>query len=89
MFCSETQVNNRLWKEFCNVFDCMPICAIVNDAIICMHGGISPELEDPWKQINAIQRPCPLPDEGLMCDLLWSDPDPALNGWEERWVIFF
>jgi len=79
----------RLWKEFCNVFDCMPICAIVNDAIICMHGGISPELEDPWKQINAIQRPCPLPDEGLMCDLLWSDPDPALNGWEERWVIFF
>ena len=26
-------------------------------------------------QISEIERPLQVPDEGLVCDLLWSDPD--------------
>ena len=40
---------------------------------MCMHGGLSPELVN-FNQIRRIARPCDVPDEGLLCDLLWSDP---------------
>ena len=32
-------------------------------------------------EINCIERPCNVPDEGLLCDILWSDPEPAVNGY--------
>ncbi|GAU98278.1 hypothetical protein RvY_09445-2 [Ramazzottius varieornatus] len=38
-----------------------------------MHGGLSPDLED-LDQIRRIARPLDVPDSGLVCDLLWSDP---------------
>jgi hypothetical protein len=47
-----------------------------------MHGGLSPELKD-LELINEIQRPCEVPDEGLMSDLVWSDPDTDIQGWED------
>ena len=52
----------------------------VADKIMCMHGGLSPDLED-LSQIMDIQRPTDVPDEGLLCDLLWSDPDMFCRGW--------
>ena len=35
----------RIWKEFQNVFNCLPIAALINDKILCFHGGLSPELK--------------------------------------------
>ena len=34
----------RLWKEFQDVFNCLPVAALVDDKILCMHGGLSPEM---------------------------------------------
>ena len=45
----------RLWKTFAGVFNCMPVSALVEQQILCMHGGISPELYD-LQQINKIER---------------------------------
>ena len=46
-----------------------------------MHGGLSPELSS-IDLIRSIQRPCDVPDKGLLCDLLWSDPErELLSGW--------
>lgn len=28
-------------------------------------------------------RPTDVPDTGLLCDLLWSDPDKDVQGWAE------
>jgi len=47
-----------------------------------MHGGLSPELIS-IDQINGIVRPTDIPDTGLLCDLLWSDPDPSVKMWGE------
>jgi serine/threonine-protein phosphatase PP1 catalytic subunit len=73
----------RLWKVFSDVFNCLPVSAIVDEKILCMHGGLSPEMER-LQQIADLHRPCDVPDVGLMCDLLWSDPDTGVNGWSEN-----
>jgi len=72
----------RLWKIFSDVFNCLPVAALVDEKILCMHGGLSPELDD-LQQIADLQRPCDIPDAGLLCDLLWSDPAP-IEGWAEN-----
>jgi len=33
------------------------------------------------RQIRDIRRPTDIPDRGLLCDLLWSDPDKDVRGW--------
>ena len=53
----------KAWKTFCDCFNYMPITAIVNDRILCMHGGLSQEL-DEISQLKEIHRPTDIPDEG-------------------------
>mmetsp|Transcript_10513 Transcript_10513/g.43787 ORF Transcript_10513/g.43787 Transcript_10513/m.43787 type:complete len:105 (+) Transcript_10513:890-1204(+) len=61
----------------------MPIAAIIDDRIFCTHGGLSPELTS-MEQIKRIPRPTDVPDQGLLCDLLWSDPEGEIRGWGEN-----
>lgn len=70
--------SHKLWKNFIDVFNTLPIAATINDKIFCIHGGLSPELLN-LKQIEQIQRPTDIPDKGLLADLLWSDPDPLVR----------
>ncbi|XP_010674072.1 serine/threonine-protein phosphatase PP1 isozyme 9 [Beta vulgaris subsp. vulgaris] len=74
--------NVRLWKIFTDCFNCLPVAALIDEKILCMHGGLSPELQN-LKQIDEVQRPTEIPDNGLLCDLLWADPDPRNEGWSE------
>jgi serine/threonine-protein phosphatase PP1 catalytic subunit len=69
----------KLWKTFTDCFNCLPVAAILDDKIICMHGGLGPDLETVDKIRNII-RPTDVPERGLLCDLLWSDPDDSSNG---------
>jgi len=73
----------KLWKIFTDCFNCLPVCALVEDKILCMHGGLSPDLKK-LDQIRDIERPTDVPDSGLLCDLLWSDPDKDISGWGEN-----
>lgn len=73
----------KLWKTFTDVFNCLPCGAIIDDKILCVHGGISPELTD-LKQLGNIVRPTDVPDTGLLCDIIWSDPDKEIDGWGEN-----
>ncbi|GAA0142777.1 protein phosphatase [Lithospermum erythrorhizon] len=72
--------NVRLWKVFTECFNVLPVAALIDEKIFCMHGGLSPELQH-LKQINELPRPTDIPDDGLLCDLLWSDPNPKIKGW--------
>ncbi|CAE7476549.1 gsp-2 [Symbiodinium natans] len=73
----------RLWKTFTDCFNCLPVSAVIEDKIVCMHGGLSPELNQ-LQQINQVVRPTDVPDTGLLCDLLWSDPEKEISGWGEN-----
>ncbi|VDQ11222.1 unnamed protein product [Trichobilharzia regenti] len=57
--------------------------AIVDEKIFCCHGGLSPDLHS-MEQIRRIMRPTDVPEQGLLCDLLWSDPDKDITGWGEN-----
>jgi serine/threonine-protein phosphatase PP1 catalytic subunit len=84
----------KLWKAFIDVFNVMPVAGTVGLApsfnfvpdpvMLCMHGGISPSLKD-YREINNIKRPCEIPEEGVLCDLVWSDPETEgptfVTGW--------
>ena len=72
--------NLKIWKAFIDVFNCLPIAASIDDKILLMHGGLSPELKSV-EQLKKIMRPTDVPEEGLLCDLLWSDPDMNCDGW--------
>ncbi|CAN0914153.1 Serine/threonine-protein phosphatase PP1 isozyme 9 [Linum grandiflorum] len=72
--------NVRLWKIFTDCFNALPVAALIDEKIICMHGGLSPDM-DHLDQIRQIERPTEVPDSGLLCDLLWSDPHPTNEGW--------
>ena len=70
----------KLWKIFTDCFNCLPVAALLDDKIICMHGGLGPDLEK-IDSIKNIIRPTDVPERGLLCDLLWSDPDDTVNGY--------
>lgn len=62
-----------VWKTFVNCFNCLPFAATVEDKIFCVHGGLSKDLRS-FDQIRNIKRPCDVPEDGLLCDLVWADP---------------
>jgi serine/threonine-protein phosphatase PP1 catalytic subunit len=37
--------NIKLWKTFTDCFNCLPVAALIDDKILCMHGGLSPDLQ--------------------------------------------
>jgi serine/threonine-protein phosphatase 2B catalytic subunit len=54
-------------------FCALPLAAVMNKQFLCIHGGLSPELNtlDDIRVIDRFREP---PTHGLMCDILWSDP---------------
>jgi serine/threonine-protein phosphatase PP1 catalytic subunit len=53
----------KLWKTFLDAFNNLPVAALIDDKILCMHGGLSPELHS-LEQIRNINRPTEVPESG-------------------------
>lgn len=73
----------KLWKIFTDCFNCLPIAAIIDEKIFCVHGGLSPE-HHSMEQLKTVKRPTDVADTGIVCDLLWSDPLRNQTGWGEN-----
>ena len=72
--------NSLPWKYFNEIFDLLPLCAVIDKTIFCVHGGLSP-LITTVDQIRLINRKGEIPHEGVICDLLWSDPTDENETW--------
>lgn len=72
--CKTKYGNASVWKACCQVFDYMTLGAIVDGKILCVHGGLSPEIRT-LDQVRIVARAQEIPHEGAFCDLVWSDPD--------------
>ncbi|KOM34961.1 hypothetical protein LR48_Vigan02g111100 [Vigna angularis] len=62
------------WTRFNQLFNYLPLAALVEKKIICMHGGIGRSINSV-EQIEKLERPITM-DAGsiILMDLLWSDP---------------
>ena len=49
----QNRFNITLWKRFVSAFNMLPVAALIEDKILCMHGGLSRDLKD-LKQIKDI-----------------------------------
>ena len=65
------------------MFDYLPIAAIIEGRILCVHAGISPEIKylDDFRAIDRFQE---IPHDGPFTDIVWSDPDDFESG---KWRI--
>ena len=73
--------NANAWEYFTDLFDYLPLAALVEGRIFCVHGGLSPYISTV-DQIRLINRKMEIPREGVFCDLMWSDPDDI-----ETWIV--
>lgn len=72
--CQQKYGNASVWKACCHVFDFLVLAAIVDGEVLCVHGGLSPEIRT-IDQIRVVARAQEIPHEGAFCDLVWSDPE--------------
>lgn len=76
--------NNLVFDRINRFFDFLPLAAIIEEKIICLHGGIGSSL-NYVEQIEALPRPLEVvhevtrEDEQLIVDILWSDPTDSDN----------
>lgn len=77
--CLRKYGNANVWKMFVDLFDYLPLAALIESKIFCPHGGLSPSV-NTIKDIMSFDRVQEIPHDGPVCDLMWSDPDER-DGW--------
>ncbi|OHT11712.1 Serine/threonine-protein phosphatase 6 catalytic subunit [Tritrichomonas foetus] len=61
--------------KLCNeLFDFLPMAAVIDNKIFCVHGGLSPDVR-ALEQIAVQERRQEIPSSGPISDLCWSDPE--------------
>jgi len=68
----------NVWRLFTDLFDYLPLAALVDRAVFCVHGGLSPSI-DTIDQVRSLTRFAEIPEDGPVCDLLWSDPAETMG----------
>ena len=53
--CLKKYGNTNVWRYCADVFDCLCLSAVVDNSVLCVHGGLSPSL-DTLDQIQDLQR---------------------------------
>ncbi|GJJ12971.1 hypothetical protein Clacol_007218 [Clathrus columnatus] len=63
----------KVYEACLTSFNALPIAALMDNRFLCLHGGLSPDMHT-LDDIQAIDRFREPPTEGILCDILWSDP---------------
>lgn len=70
----KAKYSSHMYDLFAEVFNLLPLAHCINKRILVMHGGLFSDDDVTLDMIRKIDRNRQPPDEGLMCELLWSDP---------------
>jgi len=73
-----TNMGAKVWEAINKCFDCLPLAAVIDDKIFCVHGGIpSPDNGGGYLSVfDEIPHNLPNPEKDcqLAWELMWSDP---------------
>lgn len=61
---------------FREVFNWLPLAFVLNRKVLVLHGGLFSKDGVSLDDLRKVERNREPPDEGLMCECLWSDPAP-------------
>ena len=67
-----------IYNKINELFDLLQLAAVVDNKYFCIHGGLSPELKK-IEVLNNIERKKEIPENGIITDLIWSDPKEEVN----------
>ena len=59
---------------FSETFCALPLCGILNNKVMVVHGGLFTQDAVTLSDIENIDRFREPPESGIMCDILWADP---------------
>lgn len=71
-----TKLSAPAVELFHEAFNYLPLAALIGGKVLVVHGGLFSEDGVKLDDIRKIDRNMQPPDKGLMCELLWSDPQP-------------
>lgn len=85
--------SRRLWHDVTAIFTLLPAAVLLDEQILCVHGGLSPliefhnitsvaQLETRLNQ--TITRPALINRNSVLTHLIWSDPDENIGRWEQN-----
>mmetsp|Transcript_17559 Transcript_17559/g.34296 ORF Transcript_17559/g.34296 Transcript_17559/m.34296 type:complete len:493 (-) Transcript_17559:238-1716(-) len=61
---------------FTEAFNWLPLGAVIGEKVLVVHGGLFSEDGVKLDDMRKIDRNRQPPEKGLMCEMLWSDPQP-------------
>jgi len=72
----KSKYSAQLCELFTEVFNWLPLSHCINKKILVMHGGLFASDDVTLDDIAKTERNRQPPENGIMCELLWSDPQP-------------
>uniref|UniRef100_A0A8W8IG72 Serine/threonine-protein phosphatase 5 n=1 Tax=Magallana gigas TaxID=29159 RepID=A0A8W8IG72_MAGGI len=72
----KSKYTSQMADLFTEIFNWLPLAHCINNKILVMHGGLFKEDNVTLDDLRKIDRNRQPPESGLMCELLWSDPQP-------------
>ena len=75
-FANEVSIkyDKNTYQYFNLLFCSLPLAHCVNRKILILHGGLFSQENVKLSDLIKINRFCEIPEKGLMCEMLWSDP---------------
>lgn len=73
----------EFYNRVTNSFKFLPICAIVNDSIFCVHGGISALIDNRQELMNITKVGDHFSEnDSVQAEFLWNDPDDSISAYK-------
>mmetsp|Transcript_28581 Transcript_28581/g.68731 ORF Transcript_28581/g.68731 Transcript_28581/m.68731 type:complete len:503 (-) Transcript_28581:142-1650(-) len=66
-----------LYELFCEAFCLLPLAHVLKEKVFVVHGGLFSKDGVTLDSLSKVDRVREPPDEGLMVEMLWSDPGPT------------
>ncbi|KAM3960527.1 protein phosphatase D3 [Aphomia sociella] len=74
-----SKYTSQMADLFTEVYNWLPLAHCINNRVLVMHGGLFSKDDVMLDDIRRVDRNKQPPEDGIMCELLWSDPQPMMG----------